>query len=56
MLEVCGICSKKLVRGDYFYGACHECAKKTIHNRMKDKKSYTAIYDRHMQNRIKEVN
>ena len=38
--EKCGVCSKKLVRGDYVYGACHECAKRAIANRIKDAKSF----------------
>lgn len=37
----CGICSKTLLSGDCVYGACHECAKKTIHNRMRERHKCT---------------
>ena len=26
MIPKCCICNKQLVRGDFVYGACHECA------------------------------
>jgi len=45
-VDKCGICFKKLIRGDYVYGACHDCAKRTISQRLKDVKSYAAIAKR----------
>jgi uncharacterized protein YuzB (UPF0349 family) len=36
-ITYCGICEKSLVRGDYVYGACHECARKVIHQASKSK-------------------
>jgi len=45
-VDKCGICFKKLIRGDYVYGACHACAKRAISQRLKDVKSYAAIAKR----------
>lgn len=42
-VDKCGICFKKLIRGDYVYGACHDCAKRTISQRLKDVKRYANI-------------
>lgn len=40
--EKCGICFKELIRGDYVYGACHDCAKHAISQRLIDVFSYSA--------------
>ena len=45
-VDRCGICFKELIRGDYVYGACHDCAKRAISQRLKDVKSYAAIRKR----------
>jgi len=36
----CGICGKYLIPGNYVYGACHDCAGKTIRAAMTNKSKH----------------
>ena len=49
-----GICLKELIRGDYVYGACHDCAKRAITQRLKDRESYVAMMKRHEKERVRD--
>ena len=54
MTQLCGICLKELIRGDYVYGACHDCAKRAITQRLKDRESYVAMMKRHEKERVRD--